>query len=206
MMIAAMRFRHAATLVVSVLLATLAIAGCGASDDPLASHRPDPSATDAPTPFPHGARDLEARLPSSIGGTPLTRYSFDGQSFLDTGNEENRTELTKLLSQLGRAPSDLTIAQASDPRGYLTFQEGIFRVAGTQPDVLQPAWVASQEAATKGKLVQTQTQVNGLTLTKLVDPEQPIGGTTYVLARGDSLILVRADDPKLVEEAIAQVH
>jgi ABC-type glycerol-3-phosphate transport system substrate-binding protein len=206
MMSAAMSNRHVLRAVVAAMLVAIAVAACGASSDPLASHRPDPSATEAPTPFPHGARDLEARLPSSIAGTPLTRYSYDGQSFLATGNEQNRTQLTKLLAQLGRQPTDLTIAQASDPRGYLTFQEGIFRVAGTSPDVLEPAWVASQEQATQGKLVETKADIGGLKVTKLVDAQGGTAAATYIVPRGDSLVLIRAIDPNLVQEAIAQLH
>jgi hypothetical protein len=206
MMSAAMSNRHLARVVVVSAVLAIAAAACGASTDPLASRRPDPSATEAPTPFPHGARELEARLPASIAGTPLTRYSYDGQSFLATGNEQNRTQLTKLLAQLGRQPTDLTIAQASDPRGYLTFQEGIFRVAGTAPDVLEPAWVASQEEATQGKLVETKADIGGVKVTKLVDAQGGTAAATYVIPRGDSLVLIRAIDPKLVQEAIAQLH
>ncbi|HET7028105.1 MAG TPA: hypothetical protein VFI28_10490 [Candidatus Limnocylindrales bacterium] len=182
------------------------LAACGSSDDPLASHPPAASPTDAPTPFPHGARDLEARLPDKIGGRPLTRYSYDGRSFIDTGNDQNRTQLTELLGRLGRGPDDLFIAQASDPTGMLTFQEGIFRVAGTQPDVLEPAWIAAQQEATKGRLIQTEAQVAGVGLTKLVNPDQDVGATTYVVARGDSLVLIRADDTALVTEALGQLH
>jgi hypothetical protein len=182
------------------------LAACGSSDDPLASRRAAASPTEAPTPFPHGARDLEARLPEKIGGRPLTRYSYDGRSFIDTGNDQNRTQLTELLGRLGRAPDDLSIAQASDPTGMLTFQEGIFRVVGTQPDVLEPAWIAAQQQATKNRLIQTEATVAGVELTKLVNPDQDVGATTYVVARGDSLVLIRADDSTLVSEALGQLR
>jgi hypothetical protein len=205
MMSAAMRIRHR-FLPAVVLMAGLIVAACGSTDDPLASHPPVASPTDAPTPFAHGAPDLEARLPTMIGGKALTRYSYDGVTFLGTGNDQNRAQLTELLGKLGRGPADLSIAQASDPTGFLTFQEGIFRVAGTQPDVLQPAWIAAQEQATRGRLVQTEAQVAGVSLTKLVDPESDVGATTYVIPRGDSLVLIRADDTALVTEALGQLR
>jgi hypothetical protein len=206
MMSAAMRSRHRLRLLSLVALVALALAACDSSDDPLASHRPTFSPLPSGTETPHGAPDLEARLPDSIGGTALVHSSFDGQSFLATGTDANRTALQGMLGGLGRRIEDLSLAQATDPANNLPFVEGIFRVAGTPPDRLEPAWIAAQETATDNRLVQGTVSIGGRSVTKLSDPNLPSGGTTYVVPSGDALVLILADDTKLVEEALGKIR
>jgi hypothetical protein len=205
MMSAVMRARHTLLALAAALLLGVGAAACGSSDDPLASHPPSAPAGDA-LPSPHPYPDLEARLPSKIGGKSLGHTSFDGPTFLAKGTEANRTALTAMLGQLGRGIGDLSLAEATDPNEDLQFIEGIFRVAGSRADALEPAWIAAQQAATNHRLVEATVTIGGVSITKLSDPNFQSGGTTYVLPRGDSLVLIVADDVKLVQEAIAQVH
>lgn len=206
MMSAAMRNRHFLRMLVATSVLALAVAACGASDDPLASHRPTAVPSASSSPVPHAAPDLEARLPAQIAGTRLDHTSLAGASFLATGSEANKKALTAMLDQLGHTVDDLTLAEATDPLGDLPFIEGIFRVAGTKPEALAPAWIAAQQAATNHRLVESTVTVGAASLTKLTDPQIQAGGTTYVLPRGDSLVLIVADDQKLLEEAVTKVH
>jgi hypothetical protein len=206
MMSAVMRVRHTLVALAASSILALGIAACGASNDPLASHSPSAPTGDAATRSPHPFPDLEARLPSKIGGKSLGHTSFDGPTFLAKGTEANRTALIAMLGQLGHGINDLSLAEATDPNEDLQFIEGIFRVEGTRAEALEPAWIAAQQAATNHRLVQATVTVGGISITKLSDPNFQAGGTTYVLPRGDSLVLIVADDVKLVEEAIAQVH
>jgi hypothetical protein len=165
-----------------------------------------PSESPAPSVNLHGATDLEARLPDQIGGTTLTKVSLTGADFLATGSTTSQGQLETMLSGLGKTTSDLSLAEEGDPSGYLVLQVGLLRVAGAPSVPLLTAWVASQQAATGNKL-QVSTQTVGSTqLTKLVDPSRPVGGSTYAWAIGDTIALVRADDQKLVEEAVGKLH
>jgi hypothetical protein len=206
MMSPVMRARHTLLALAASVLLGAGLAACRSSDDPLASHSPSAPAGDEATPSPHAYPDLEARLPSKIRGRSLDHASFDGPTFLAKGTEANRAALSAMLGQLGHGINDLSLAEATDPRQDLQFIEGIFRVAGTRPDSLEPAWIDAQQAATNHRLVQAAVTIGGVSVTKLSDPQFQAGGTTYVLPRGDSLVLIVADDLKLVEEAIAQVH
>ncbi len=206
MMSAVMRARHTLLALAASLLLGVGLVACNSADDPLASHPPSASPAVVTTPSPHADPDLEARLPSKIGGKTLGHVSFDGPAFLAKGTDANRAALTAMLGQLGHGIDDLTLAEATDPLEDLPFIEGIFRVSGTRPETLEPAWIAAQQAATNHRLVQATVTIGGVSVTKLSDPQFQSGGTTYILPRGDSLVLIVADDLKLVEEAIAQVH
>jgi hypothetical protein len=187
----------------ALALVALVAVGCGArTDDPLASHTPSPVAPSA-TPTPHEAPELETRLPKSIHGTMLAARSYTGATFLRSGTDQNQTALRAMLSRLGRSVDDLTLALAEDPNGSVPFVEGIFRVAGTPSDALEQAWVESQQAATQNRLVQGTVTIAGQRVDKITDAVA--GGTTYIVARGDSLVLIVAPDPALTEEAVSKI-
>ncbi|HEY3522586.1 MAG TPA: hypothetical protein VGK63_02690 [Candidatus Limnocylindrales bacterium] len=188
------------------VLAVALVAGCGSSSpDPLAS--PAAAASVAPpsaTPVPHEVPDLEARLPASIHGTRLAFRSFRGASFLRTGSTANQGALRGMLADLDRSVDDLTLALADDPSGSIEFIEGIFRVSGAPPGALEDAWIASQQAATQHRLVKGSVAIGGLTVDKVTDAVA--GGTTYILPRGDSLVLIIATDPAIAAEAVSKVR
>jgi hypothetical protein len=201
MMAPAMRPVHRNVL--ALVLVVLSTAACGGPPDPLASHTNPSVAAPSPTPLPHEAADLEARLPKSIHGEMLAPRSFTGATFLGSGTTENQTALRAMLSRLGRSVDDLTLALADDPSGTISFVEGIFRVAGTPPDALEQAWVEWQQAATQNQLVKGTVEIGGRRVDKVTDAVA--GGTTYVVSRGDSLVLIVADDPASIAEAVGKI-
>ncbi len=193
--------------VLLVLAVGLLVGACGAATPSVVRPSNAPaSAIPDTTPVQHGASALESELPDSIGGTTLTHASYDGPTFLATGTDANRAALTAMLGQLGREIGDLSLALATDPAGNLHFVEGIFRVAGTPGSALAPAWLAAQESATGNRLVQGTATIANQAVTKLSDPQLPSGGTTYVVVRPDSIVLILADDEQLVAEAIGKLH
>jgi predicted small lipoprotein YifL len=209
-----------ATRALAVLPLVLVLAACGATG-PSPSSAASPSASagaqspavsagasDSPAPSVdlHGATDLEARLPDQIGGTTLTKVSLKGADFLSTGSSAEQGGLETMLKGLGKTTSDLSLAQEGDPSGYLVLQVGLFRVAGAASAPLLAAWVASQQAATGNTLQVSTETVSGTQVTKLTDPTKPVGGSTYAWAIGDTIALVRADDPKLLDEAVSKVR
>lgn len=186
-----------------IVVGLVLVAGCGGRPDPLASL----SASAAPpsaTPVPHEVPDLEARLPASIHGTKLAFRSFTGATFLHSGTSSNQAALRQMLTDLDHGVDDLTLALADDPTGSIAFIEGIFRVSGAAPDALEHAWIASQQAATQHRLVEGSVVIGGITVDKVTDAVA--GGTTYVVPRGDSLILIIAGDRATAEEAVSKIR
>jgi hypothetical protein len=159
----------------------------------------------APSIDVHGAPELEARLPTRLGGTELTTVSLSGDTFIATGGDAGQGQLLDLLDGLGRRPADLSVAEAHDPSGLLVLQVGLFRVAGADPDALAAAWLAAQQAAEGNRLRVGEATIDGRTVTTLEDPAREIGGDTYIVPMGDTLVLVRADDQALVAEALAAI-
>ena len=53
--------------------------------------------------------ELEAMLPAELGGTPVLKFSMGGGSFIGSG-QQGTEELAAALAQLGKSPSDLTVA------------------------------------------------------------------------------------------------
>ena len=193
-----------------------ATTGTGASTGPSAATgasptapSPSPVPSASPTPEPsvdlHGAPELEARLLDSVAGTTLSKFSLTGEDFLKTGTGPEPALLTGMLGQLGKTPADLTIAEAHDPSGVLVFDEGLFRVAGADPDRLLAAWIAAQQAAVSGRLQVSQTTVGSTAMTRLLDPTKEEGGSTYALAKGDTIYLILADDPTVLQDAVGQL-
>lgn len=203
---------------------TLAVAACGSTASPAApsvssspaaspaalgaaSASPSPAASAAVSPSPnlHGAPELEALLPDTIGTTTLSKFSLAGPDFFSTGTAKNQAQLASLLDELGASQDDLRVAEAHDPQGALVFQEGIFQVKGADGTKLLTLWIAQQQAAMNQTLKVSKTTVGGRAMTLLLDPARPVGGSTYAIAIGDSIYLVSADDQALVVEAVADM-
>jgi hypothetical protein len=193
----------------------VAVGGCGATSSPSPEPSASPGAAVSPSASPSaspepsvdrpGAPDLEARLPTSVGGTPLTSVSLTGEAFMSTGGETSRAQLTAMLGELGRSTADLTVAQAADPTGVLDFQAGLLRVAGAAPELLLDEWVAAQQVATSDGFQVSNVEVGGHASTKLVDPTHADGGATNAFADGDTLVIVRAVDEALVAEVFSAI-
>jgi hypothetical protein len=191
----------------AVLALTVAVAlgACNTNRvDPLASQ---PAQSPAPevTPCNHCATDLEALLPTEIGGTRLSAVSLDGPGFMSTGTDANRTALTQMLASLDKTPAELSIAQAADPTGVLVFKEGIFRVTGSAPETLLAAWLTAQTTV-EPSLVVGKVTIAGQTVTKLADSKNLDAPPSFVVAKGDELWIVAARDQKLIDEAFSRIH
>ncbi len=175
-----------------------------ASADP-GSAVPAASPTDSPEPSidRHAVPTLEALLPTTVGGIDLERLSIRGPDFYKTGSDVNRSQLDELLKNLGKTVDDLNVADAGDPTGKAVFEIGIFQVAGAKPDQLLSEWVAFDQAAKPGRITAAPVTVDGRALTKIVDSSIDVGGTAHAFVVGDTIYLVKADDPNLLSAALA---
>jgi hypothetical protein len=131
--------------------------------------------------------------------------SLTGEAFLSTGGEAGRGQLEALLTDVGKAVADLSVAQASDPTGGLDLQAGLFRVAGADPERLLDAWVQAQQAATDERLEVASVEIAGRPTTRLIDPNHRDAGATYATSDGDTLVIVRTPDETLVAEVFAAI-
>jgi hypothetical protein len=150
--------------------------------------------------FPSEDKELENRLPNTINGVTLTKYSFKGSTFLGSG-ASNSKDLIDLLTSLGKTPDDMSVAFAADPTGDLDLQVGAFKVAGADSNALLAAFVAASKSTTPTDQV-TQTNVGGKNVTQIVDPADTTTGAIYVYANGDVLYYVLSPDPALAGAAI----
>jgi hypothetical protein len=194
-----------ASIAIFGLAAAVAFVACNTNRvDPLASLSAQSPAPEV-TACNHCATDLEAMLPTEIGGTKLSAVSLNGPGFLSTGNASNRSALTEMLGSLGKTPAELSVAQAADPTGVLVFKEGIFRVVGSTPEALLAAWLTAQTTV-QPTLVIGRVTIAGQTVTKLADSKNLDAPPLYVVAKGDELWIVGARDEKLIDEAISRIH
>jgi hypothetical protein len=210
--------RAAGRIGLLILVSTLVVACGSAAVTPgpstPASPRPSTSAIVPPSSVPetpepsvdaHGAQDLEALLPSRVGGVALERRSLTGPDFHSLGTPETQERLDAMLATMNKNVTDLTVADAYDPRALTILEVGAFRVAGAEPAQLLSEWVASNQASNPGRISVTNETIDGRALTKLVDSTREVGGTTRAFVIGDTIFLVGADDQALVSDALAQL-
>ena len=135
----------------------------------------------------------------------LERLSLTGPDFYALGTDATRAQLDTMLGKLGKKVTDLSVADAGDPRGLTVIEIGIFRVAGAMADRLLSEWVASTLASNPGQISSSSVTIDGRQVTKLVDQSRPVGGVTYAFVKDDTLFAVRADDQALLSSALSQL-
>ena len=123
-------------------------------------------------------KDLEAILPSEIGGVALTKLSMTGEQFLDDAGSE---DLAQMVQGLGKAPSDLSVAFG----GTASIVMIAFRVKGVDASTIYNAVIASQEAEDVGDI--TDVSIAGKSAKKLIDSTQT---TSYLYLTGDAVVTV----------------
>jgi hypothetical protein len=201
---------------VASLLVLVAAAGCStapsvapsAAGSPPAASVPaaSPAESVAPSPNLHGSPDLEARIPDVVANVRLSKVSLTGADFRSTGTATTQGQLDELLAGLNATAADLSVAQGSDPAGILVLQVGVFRVRGAEGNELLTLWVAGQQAALQNRLLVDETDVAGRHVTRLRDPERPVGTATVVFASGDTLYIVLAADEAVRDEALEGIR
>jgi hypothetical protein len=172
---------------------------------PLESSSPGAASSPVPSVDSHGVPELEALLPTKIGGVQLKLYSLRGPDFYALGTTDTQGRLDTMLGALGKTVADLSVADAGDPSGQAILELGAFRVAGAQPAALLADWIAANEASSPGDIAVSSEVVDGRRLTKLVDRTRDVAATTRAYVKGDTIFLIGADDPALVSAALAQL-
>jgi len=152
--------------------------------------------------LPSGDKALEARLPNSINGVTLQKYSIAGPDFLTDPSSAGASDLNAALTALGKSPSDVGVAVASDPSGQLDLTLGAFQIVGTDSGALLNAFVNATKNETPGAVV-TTTSVGGKNVTEITNPEQSDTGSIAIYVNGDTLFFAQSSDSTLLATGIA---
>ncbi len=183
---------------------TSASPGAGASPAALASVEPSaiPSVGPSPSPAPvsHVAPDLEALLPVTVDGAPMTSQSVSGTAAL--GTDETSRSLITSLGKLGKTAADLEIAESHDATGALQVRLFAFRVNGVPGTDLAAAVVASWMTNTTETPTRSTVTIAGHKLTKIGYTQGP---ADYVYANATVAFDVETTDEALVPKVLALI-
>jgi hypothetical protein len=147
------------------------------------------------------APDLEADLPTSIQGTPLSVSSYTGEETLPASPTSRA--LAARLSSLGVKLKSLQIAQASDGTYSIDITVFAFRVHGLEPAKLKAAILEAWLGANEPGVKQTTITLGGKSVIKVdygID-----GPIDYVYATPDHVIVIDTADANAATEAAGQI-
>lgn len=147
----------------------------------------------------HADPALEAVLPTTLGGVPLTVESQLGSDLATRS-----AAFDSFLASLGKTRADFSLASAYS-RGPLKAQVGGWRVKGADPTLMLPSFKTAVQASSKTKLAEVEEIVGGRTVSRIGEPGQLAQGPLYALVHGDTLLFVQTTDRKLAEEAIGKL-
>jgi hypothetical protein len=102
--------------------------------------------------------ELEAKFPKELGGEAITVLSMNGTNFLGSGMSGD--EIGPILTQLGKSPSDLSVAVG----GTMNIQVIAFRIKGVPAEQFLNAYTS---AAPQGAVI-TDASFGGKSVKKVV--------------------------------------
>ena len=144
----------------------------------------------------NAAPELEALLPTTLGGVSLT---IESQAGTDLATES--AAFDAFLASLGKSRADFTLASAYSPGG-LKAAVGAWRVNGADSALLLPGFATAVQASSTTTLTQVEEIVAGRAVNRIGDPGQLTQGPLYVFVRGDTLWFVQTTERALAEEAM----
>jgi len=170
------------------------------SDAATGSEEPIASGNESLEPPPSSvAPELESKMPSSIGGNPLTVRSFTDADFYT--DPTSRAFIAELRT-LGIDPAKVQFADAGDDTGQINVAAYGFRLPGGDIGKLVPAiertWLSSGTAGVKRSTV----TLGGKTFTKI---DYGDGGAAYVYRGADYVIVIETTDPAVAAEAAGEI-
>jgi hypothetical protein len=173
---------------------------------PTPTPSPTPLPTPQPTPLPtegpesHLDPELEARLPDTIGGTPLHRTS---PGIADQLRSDPRAaNALNLLRFIGKGPDDIHFARAMDDADPNRFTELAFQIRGLDARIFGGVIVGVVTSQVPGAQTTTLT-LGGKTVTKAVNPAG--GPSAYLYETGDTAFAIQTTDENLATEALTRL-
>ncbi len=191
--------RLAAAGVVLAFAAT--VAGCGGSS--ASTGAPALPSVAAPSGDNSGfatSKQLEATLPTSVGGVTLTTGSLNVLQLYSSGNQ-TANFLTLMVTGLGVSPAQVGAAAAADPGGKIQIVAGQFNGVASSAIQAQVEAVAKQ---VDPNVTLASSTVGGKQVTTATFPGSHTGPVVAYIT-GDTLYLVQSSDPALTEDAVKQL-
>jgi hypothetical protein len=169
-----------------------------ASTETAASAEPATSPGPAASPSP-AAPVLEAEMPRAVNGVTLTTESALNATSL--GNAPNGRALGAAVTNLGKKPGDLEIADAFDQSGSLSLSILGFRLPGIDPATLRSVVLDAWLSVTSPGITSTSVSLSGTPSTKVSYGDG--GPDQYVLVHRDSVFIIVTADQALAASAVA---
>jgi hypothetical protein len=147
----------------------------------------------------HADPELEALLPTTLGGVALT---IESQAGTDLATQS--AAFDAFLASLGKTRTDFSVASAYS-QGALEAAVGAWRLNGADPALLLPGFRTAVQASSTTPLTVVEETVAGRAVTRIGDPGQLTQGPLYVFVRGDTLWFVQTTERALAEEAMEEL-
>jgi hypothetical protein len=147
----------------------------------------------------HADPELEALLPTTLGGVSLT---VESQSGTDLTTQSGPFDA--FLGSLGKTRGDFSLASAYAGSG-LRAEIGAWRVKNADSALMLQGFKNAVQASSTTPLTQAYESIGGRTVTRIGDPGQLTHGPLYVVVRGDALLFVQTPEPALAEEAMSKL-
>ena len=173
------------------LAAALVAGGCSVLFVP---RKPDATPSPTPVTVVHQFLDLEARLPDTLGGQPVQKFS------LVTDPSAQSPKTLEVLRRLDKTTSDLEVA-----KGFLSsstdFRLSALRILGSDAVRATVAFEQIDEGDPNSNTVYEPATVAG----KRVIVRKTGDTTDYMYPLGDTIFVVGGARP-LVEEALTKIQ
>lgn len=147
----------------------------------------------------HADPELEALLPTILGGIVLVRESQTGTDLMT-----NNAAFDDFLAALGRKREDFVVASAYS-QGDLKAAVSSWRVRGAESGKLFTGFKATVQASSKTELTTTEETLAGQKVTRVGDPGQLAQGPIYAYVIGDTVFFVQTPNRALAEEALGKL-
>ena len=185
------------------MAATTPASSPSASGSALPSVSPSPSLSPSPDlGLPHVDAALEDKLPGTIGGIQLEKFSMPLSTYMASSNGGDRVLYTPWLVKFGKTPDQIDLAEAND----LTQTENFFVQAIQVPGVDAASLTGGfASVARNEKWPVTPKSIAATSVLEIVDPATNAAGglgTAYIYARGDIMYIIVTDDESLLVEAL----
>jgi hypothetical protein len=185
----------------------LASAAAPPSAVPSASAAPTITPTPAPSlPLPHVDAALEDKLPATIGGVQLAKFSQPLSTYVASLKGAGDSVLyAPWLVKFGKTPDDVNLAVAVDLTQTERFSLHAIRVPGVAAASLSAGFA---DVVRSKNWILNNTSIGYTNVLEIIDPLTEASGalgTAYVYARGDVLYIVVTDNSALLAEAIIKL-
>jgi hypothetical protein len=163
----------------------------------------DPTATDdssiPPAVAVHEIPELEALLPTDVGGTALETQSSNGDAILT--DDAWSTALTGFLTRVGKTSPDLQFAQAYDPIGAVEATVWVYRVIGAEGPALRDALVQAWTGYSPN-MTWTKVTLDGKEVMKGDVADETVA-KSYLYVRDGLVYDIETTDEKFATDALA---